>query len=456
MVLGVRFSDIVPYTSVHLDCSFSDIVCGLEECSKTTGEPEKHRAELLQNLHHFFVTETNPSPALVCLSVRTAFDLYLRVARFPPDAEIIFSAINIPDMAYIARQHGLKVVPCDLDLATLGPQIHLLEKLITCETVAIVVAHLFGRWCDVEPIIQIAGRHNLQVIEDCAEAFCGLSNLGHPKSDLVLFSFGPIKFYTAFGGAVAKIRDRALWTRMSTLYSTYPIQATEIYFWKLVKCALVFLLLDVPYFIKPGMYITDRFGIDHKKHVVSMLRGFPENLLFRLRHQPPTALLTLLLKRLEDFTEGCFKQSAANGQYVWERLPPEILKFGQKVLANNFWLFPVLVDNPKRVALELNKKGIDAYVGVSQLNVVHPETDKLSMSSLDNDQSQSRREVYLSSEPKVARFFINHVMYLPVNKSVPKESLERICQALAKVTHKRCKVPVPPPDGSDNFFLARL
>jgi dTDP-4-amino-4,6-dideoxygalactose transaminase len=131
--------------------------------------------------------------------------IYLRVAAFPADSEIIFSAINIPDMAFIARQHGLRVVPVDIDLDTLGPRLDLLEELITSRTVAILAAHLFGRWFDISPLIDLAIRFNVKVIEDCAEGFCGFRWLGDPRSDLVLFSFGPIKFFTAFGGGIAKV-----------------------------------------------------------------------------------------------------------------------------------------------------------------------------------------------------------------------------------------------------------
>jgi hypothetical protein len=56
------------------------------------------------------------SSALVTLSVRTAFDLFLRSLRLPPGSEIIFSSVNIKDMLLIAKHHGLVVVPLDVDL----------------------------------------------------------------------------------------------------------------------------------------------------------------------------------------------------------------------------------------------------------------------------------------------------------------------------------------------------
>ena len=97
--------------SLTVDCGFSDILFGAEECTRTVENPEEYRHELVQDLYGLFVNECSPSPALICLSVRTAFDLYLSVADFPPDSEVLFSAINIPDMPFIARQHGLKVCP---------------------------------------------------------------------------------------------------------------------------------------------------------------------------------------------------------------------------------------------------------------------------------------------------------------------------------------------------------
>lgn len=65
----------------------------------------------------------------------------------------------------------------------------------------------------------------LQVIEDCAEGFHGYKHIGNPRSDISLFSFGPIKYYTSFGGAIAKIRHKDVYSQMVELYNTYPVQS---------------------------------------------------------------------------------------------------------------------------------------------------------------------------------------------------------------------------------------
>ena len=59
---------------------------------------------------------------LACFSIRTALDAFLSVMNFPAGSEVIFTAINIPDMVSVVENHGLKVVPVDLDLDTLAPK----------------------------------------------------------------------------------------------------------------------------------------------------------------------------------------------------------------------------------------------------------------------------------------------------------------------------------------------
>ena len=107
------------------------------------------------------------------------------------------SAVNIPDMSRIVESHRLKVVPLDISIDSLEPKAQLIPSLVSEKTVAIVVAHLCGRWTDMQPFIDLARQYNISVIEDCAECFCGFQQLGHPDSDISLFSFGAIKFNTS-------------------------------------------------------------------------------------------------------------------------------------------------------------------------------------------------------------------------------------------------------------------
>lgn len=105
--------------------------------------------------------------AMICLSVRTGFDLLLQALRLPAGSEVIMSAITIPDMIAIVRRHGLVPVPLDLEFNTLAPTPRALQSAITTKTRLIVVAHLFGVCVPMAPIVEVAKEHDLFVVEDC-------------------------------------------------------------------------------------------------------------------------------------------------------------------------------------------------------------------------------------------------------------------------------------------------
>ena len=152
--------------------------------------------------------------------------------NFPKKTEVIVSAVNIPAMIQVLHAHSLKVVSLDIDIETMAPKLQFLESLINSNTKLLLLANVFGKGFDTEPYIQLAKRHNLAVIEDWAEGFSGFDYVGHPDADLALFSFGPIKYYTAFGGAVAKIRDEKVFQEMHRMYESYPLQSHAEYLTK--------------------------------------------------------------------------------------------------------------------------------------------------------------------------------------------------------------------------------
>jgi dTDP-4-amino-4,6-dideoxygalactose transaminase len=89
----------------------------------------------------------------------------------------------------------------------------LIEPAITKRTKAIVPVHLYGQSCDMDAIMEIAGRHGLKVVEDAAQAHGGrwrgqrVGSIG----DAATFSFYPGKNLGAFGDAGAVVsQDEAL------------------------------------------------------------------------------------------------------------------------------------------------------------------------------------------------------------------------------------------------------
>lgn len=143
-----------------------------------------------------------------CIGVGNGLDaltLSLRLFDFKPNSEVI-----VPSNTYIATilsiiQNGLKPVLVEPDIETYNIDPKKIEEHITQNTKAIIVVHLYGKTCAMDPILSIAKKNNLIVIEDCAQSHGSMyknikaGNFG----DLGAFSFYPTKTLGALGDAGA-------------------------------------------------------------------------------------------------------------------------------------------------------------------------------------------------------------------------------------------------------------
>lgn len=124
--------------------------------------------------------------------------------------------VIVPSNTYIASilavsKAGLKPVLVEPDMDTYLIDPTLIEKRITPKTKAILPVHLYGRLCNMDAINAIAKKHNLKVIEDCAQSHgAGLNGIKCGNlTDAAGFSFYPGKNLGALGdgGAVTTKND---------------------------------------------------------------------------------------------------------------------------------------------------------------------------------------------------------------------------------------------------------
>ncbi len=167
--------------------------------------------------------------ALVCQSVRSAFDLYLSAVALPPGSEVLVTALTIPDMVRILEDHGLVPVPVDLDPSTLAPRAEWIAAARTPRTRALLVAHLLGAR------MELPACDGLLVIEDAAQAYVGPSWRGSVAADVSFFSFGSLKTATALGGALAYVRSPDVRRAMERIQASWPVQPVAQYARKVAK-----------------------------------------------------------------------------------------------------------------------------------------------------------------------------------------------------------------------------
>lgn len=144
-----------------------------------------------------------------CVTVANGLDalhLALRGYGIGPGDEVLVPAMTFIATWLAVSQAGATPVPVDVDPATANLDPALLEKAVTRRTKAIMPVHLYGQPADMDPILAVARRHGLKVIEDSAQGH-GARYKGKRAGslgDAAGFSFYPGKNLGAFsdGGAV--------------------------------------------------------------------------------------------------------------------------------------------------------------------------------------------------------------------------------------------------------------
>jgi dTDP-4-amino-4,6-dideoxygalactose transaminase len=138
-----------------------------------------------------------------CANGTDAIYVALRGLRVKAGDEVITSAHSWISTSETITQAGGRIVFCDTDEETFTIDPQDIQRKITPATVGIIPVHLYGQPADMDPIMAIAKRHNLWVIEDCAQAHLARYK-GHyvgTFGDAATFSFYPGKNLGAYGDA---------------------------------------------------------------------------------------------------------------------------------------------------------------------------------------------------------------------------------------------------------------
>jgi dTDP-4-amino-4,6-dideoxygalactose transaminase len=145
-------------------------------------------------------------------SCTTALHLAVAALKLKPGDEVIVPAFTWVSTANVVEYMGAKPVFCDIDLASFNIAVDQIEALITPRTVGIIPVHLFGLCADMNPILELARKHQLWVVEDAACAFGAWYDGRHAGTfgEMGCFSFHPRKSITTGEGGLITTQDPAL------------------------------------------------------------------------------------------------------------------------------------------------------------------------------------------------------------------------------------------------------
>lgn len=146
-----------------------------------------------------------------------ALELAFRAIGIKANDEVIVPCRTFVASASAAAVLGAKISVVDIDINTQNILPEAAENAVNENTKAIVAVHLAGMPCDMDKICAIAKKHNLYVIEDCAQAH-GAIYKGKPvgsMGDIAAFSYCQDKIITTGGeGGAVTTNNENLWRKM--------------------------------------------------------------------------------------------------------------------------------------------------------------------------------------------------------------------------------------------------
>ena len=168
--------------------------------------------EKVRRFEHRFAGYIGSKYAVMVPSARYGFYLLLKAMGVGTEDEVI-----IPALTYFAIPAMVPLLDAKVVLADIGLSSHVLdpdafEAAITDRSKVVVPTHLFGTPCAMGRICEIAKKHNIKVIEDCAQStggrFAGkrVGSLG----DAAYYTFGLTKNITSLSGAMITTNDRKI------------------------------------------------------------------------------------------------------------------------------------------------------------------------------------------------------------------------------------------------------
>jgi len=190
--LKAQYHSIKP----EIDAAISRV---LESCQFVLG-PE------VAGFEQEFAAYCGATECIAMNSGTSALHLALLAAGVGPGDEVITVPFTFVASVSAVTYAGARPVLVDIDPRSFTIDPAAIEAAITPRTKAILPVHLYGQSADMDPIMEIARRHGLVVIEDAAQAH-GAKYKGHPVGsvgDMACFSFYPGKNLGAYGegGAV--------------------------------------------------------------------------------------------------------------------------------------------------------------------------------------------------------------------------------------------------------------
>lgn len=181
------------------------------------------RGEEVEHFEVSFAELIGTRECVSCANGTDALYIAMHALGLKSGDEVIVPSHSWISTSETVTQAGGRVVFCDTSPSDYTIDVSLLESKITNRTVGIIPVHLYGHPADMNAVMRIAAKHNLWVIEDCAQAHLATFNdqVVGSFGDLSTFSFYPGKNLGAMGDAGAIVTNDAQLARRSARFARH-------------------------------------------------------------------------------------------------------------------------------------------------------------------------------------------------------------------------------------------
>ena len=296
-------------------------------------------------------------------SARSALYNHLKCLDFEADLEVIVTGFTCEVVPNAIINSGLKPVYADIDPNTFCMCPKSLVECITSKSRVLIIQHTFGISAEISTLLNIADRHNLYVIEDCAVSLGSYykGKLTGTFGDAAIFSFELSKTITACRGGMLFVNSNKNGgiEKQSTSYSKVPEQNLKYSSNILFQLGLSGILYR-PVIYNIGQYIIAvifKIGIFKKSTAEHEKQGIiSNNYLLKLSNQQ-AVILRHQFKNLDNI-----KAHSNNiSEYYFEHLSKisdlNIFLYSENKL--NLTRYPILSKNRDDLIEKFNNKGIE-------------------------------------------------------------------------------------------------
>lgn len=312
--------------------------------------------------------------AFAFMGGRVALSACIHALGLQPEEEVILPGYTCIVVANAFHFAGVRTIYSDIELDTYGLDVNGVEEKITTRTRAILLQHLYGLVCrDYEAIIDLARRHDLWIIEDCAHS------TGATYKGIKVGNFGDVAFYTSeqskvfntIQGGIAVTNNNNLAEKLKEYYLQAPVPDEDWIEKQLSNVIMSYYLYKHPKRWLFGDMIEILYG---KKRVVSTTKE-EENGIKPIHYgqkmpDPIAAIGLNQLGKIDRYNK--YRRQAAKYWDEWCDLngykKPLIIKNSNPI----YLRYPVLVEPEKKADTSWAREKLGVELGVWFTSQLHP------------------------------------------------------------------------------------